>query len=189
MEFEDDILSSLKVLLSGGLILYPTDTIWGIGCDATNDKAVSRIYELKKRAESKSMIVLVTDEQELVKYVNKLDHRVSDFLRNARKPTTVIYEGVSHLAKHLIAEDGTVGIRIVDELFCKNLIKRFGKPIVSTSANLSGSPAPHFYGEISQTIVSGVDYVVRYRQKDKEAQEPSSIVKLDQYGRMTIVRT
>src|SRR6185295_12536156 len=166
MDFSHDVDHSLKVLQAGGLILYPTDTIWGIGCDATNATAVNRIYNLKQRPETKSMIILLADEKELMQYVANIDLRVFDHLAKVKKPTTVIYEGAIGLADNVVNTDGTVAIRIVKDPFCKHLIKRLRKPIVSTSANVSGNPAPATFGDITPDIWQGVDYIVQHRQKD-----------------------
>ena len=137
-DFSEDLENCLQTLGSGGVILYPTDTVWGLGCDATNEKAVAEIFKIKRRADSKSMIVLVADEREVFRYVSQLDLGVFDYLQSASKPTTVIYEGAVGLAENLIHSDGTIGIRIVNDDFCKHLVKRFRKPVVSTSANISG---------------------------------------------------
>lgn len=187
-KFEDDIVACLDVLRRGGIILYPTDTIWGIGCDATNEAAVQKIFELKQRHESNSMIVLLADQRSLFKYVATLDLEVFDYLENTSKPTTVVYENAVNLADNVINADGTIGIRIVKEEFCKDLVIRFGKPIVSTSANLSGSASPKFYDEISEEIKNGVDYIVRYRQDDTATRQPSSVVKWSTGGKVTVIR-
>src|ERR1700761_3765734 len=163
MDFEKDIEEALAVLRSGGLILYPTDTIWGIGCDATNSEAVARVYALKQREAAKSLIVLLADERDILKYTSGPDLRVFDYLSTVTKPTTVIYDGAIGLASNLINEDGTIAIRLVDDPFCRHLIKRFRKPLVSTSANISGDAAPAFFPEIDPRIVTGVDYVVEHR--------------------------
>lgn len=183
-----DIQHCLAVLRSGGLILYPTDTIWGIGCDATNPEAVSKIYALKQRAETKSLIVLVTDPRDILKYTSQPDPHIFDFLKTVTRPTTVIYEGAIGLPPNLIGADGTIGIRLVNEDFCRHLIKRFRKPIVSTSANISGEPAPAFYREIDPRIFSGVDYVVHYRRGDEMPKQPSSIIKWNRDAAPTIIR-
>ncbi len=175
-DFEKDIEGALQTLYAGGLILYPTDTIWGIGCDATNKASVQKIFELKKRAESKSLIVLVATERDLLTYISGLDPAVFDFLKTVQKPTTVIYNGAIGLAENLVAADGSVAIRVVNELFCRHLIKRFRKPLVSTSANISGLTAPRFFDEIDGVIKEGVDYTVKYRQDEKKIQEPSAII-------------
>lgn len=186
--FDNDITASLRVLQSGGLILYPTDTIWGIGCDATNEEAVRKVYALKQRAETKSLIILVADQRDILKYTSQPDLRIFDFLKTVKKPTTIIYEGAIGLAPNLINADGTIGIRLVDDDFCRHLIKRFRKPIVSTSANLSGDPAPASFSGISATIKAGVDYSVQHRQDDTTAREPSAIVKWNAAAPPTVIR-
>ena len=189
MEFlTTDLEAALEILRNGGLILYPTDTVWGIGCDATNPEAIARIYQLKKRSDRKSMIILLADERDLLQYVAAPDMEVWNFLDQAQKPTTVIYENALSLPENLVNEDGSIGIRIVKETFCKHLIKRLGKPIVSTSANISGEPtAPHF-SQISPQIIQGVDYVVKYRQEDTTPTQPSSVVKWNDDGTLTVLR-
>jgi L-threonylcarbamoyladenylate synthase len=187
-DFQNDIEECLKTLRSGGLILYPTDTIWGIGCDATNSAAVQKIYELKKRSESKSMIVLVADDRDILKYTSNPDLQVFGFLKNVKKPTTVIYDGAIGLASNLIHEDGTIAIRIIQEIFCKNLIKRLRKPIVSTSANISGEKSPQFFADIPDEVKSKVDYVVKYRNDDLSIHQPSAIVKWNKDGTATVIR-
>ena len=174
---ENDIDKSLAVLRNGGIILYPTDTIWGIGCDATNEKAVERIFALKNRPPQRSMIVLMADEKDILKYTAAVDLQAFDFLQQTKRPTTMIFEHAIGLAENLLAKDGSIGIRLVKEEFCRHLLKRFKKPIVSTSANISGQPAPAFFNEISQEIINGVDYVVHYRRNDRTVTAPSSVVK------------
>lgn len=176
-QYEEDILNCLKVLHQGGLILYPTDTIWGIGCDATNEKAVNNIYQLKKRSEQKSMIVLVTEERDILQYVASPDMEVFDYLETCQKPTTVVYENVIGLAANLINQDGSVAIRICKDEFCRHLIKRFQKPIVSTSANLSGEPTPQQFNKIAAPILQGVDYVVKWRQQENTIGNASTLIK------------
>lgn len=185
---ESDVTGCLAALRSGRLILYPTDTIWGIGCDATNADAVRKVYALKQRAESKSLIVLVAEQRDILKYTTQPDLRVFDFLKTVDKPTTVIYEGAIGLAPNLINADGTIAIRLVGDPFCRHLIKRFRKPIVSTSANISGEPAPAYYAEIDPRIVAGVDYVAHHRREDQNRREPSAIVKWNSNGAPTIIR-
>jgi L-threonylcarbamoyladenylate synthase len=187
MNFEKDIEQCLMTLKAGGLILYPTDTVWGIGCDATNEQAVAKIYALKKRADHKAMIVLVADEREILQYVAAPDLQVFDYLEQTAKPTTVIYDGAIGLAGNLTGEDGSIGIRICKEEFCRHLIKRFRKPIVSTSANISGEPSPALFAAISQEIKNGVDHIVHYRQDDLAAASPSSVIKWEN-GAVTILR-
>ena len=175
--FENDIEQCLKMLKEGGLILYPTDTVWGIGCDATNAEAVAKVYQLKKRPDEKAMIVLLAEERDVLQYVASPDLQVFDFLLEAKKPTTVIYDGAIGLADNLVNQDGSIAIRICKEEFCKHLIKRFRKPIVSTSANISGQPVAKLFTDIADEIKAGVDYVVTYRQDDKTIAEPSAVIK------------
>lgn len=188
MDFEDDIKNCLEVLKNGGIILYPTDTVWGIGCDATEEKAVDKIYRLKKRSDEKSMIVLVAGEKEILKYVANPDLSVFDYLGQESRPTTIIYENALGFANNLLATDGTIAIRICRDLFCKQLIKRFRKPIVSTSANISGTPAPQIFKEIPAEIKKGVDYIVQYRQDDETRTQPSAIIKWNHDGTRTVIR-
>jgi L-threonylcarbamoyladenylate synthase len=188
VNFENDIINCIGVLKAGGLILYPTDTVWGIGCDAVNEKAVEKIYRLKKRPDEKSMIVLVAEEKDVLQHVAAPDLAVFDYLQQAAKPVTVVYEGALGLARNLINKDGSIAIRICRDPFCRQLIKRFRKPIVSTSANISGKPAPAFFKQISEEISKGVDYIVQYRQDDKTVAEPSSVIKWNRDGSITVLR-
>ena len=187
VNFGNDIERCLDVLKSGGLILYPTDTVWGIGCDATDEKAVERIYRLKKRPDNKAMIVLVATEQDVLQHVAAPDLQVFDHLEKTVKPTTVIYEGAIGLADNLVAGDGSIAIRICNEIFCRHLIKRFRKPIVSTSANISGTPVAKTFAAISDEIKKGVDYIVHYRQDDKTVAMPSSVIKWNN-GKVEVLR-
>lgn len=187
MDFEKDIQNCLTVLKEGGIFLYPTDTVWGIGCDATDAKAVEKIFHLKKRPDEKVMIVLVAGERDVLKYVANTDLRVFDYLQQHPKPTTVVYDGAIGLADNLIGKDGSVAIRICNDIFCKHLIKRFGKPIVSTSANISEQPTPKLFAEISSEIKNAVDYIVKYRQGDTVIASPSSVIKWNN-GAITIIR-
>lgn len=187
MNFEEDIKKCIEVLQAGGTILYPTDTVWGIGCDATNVDAVKKVYELKKRDDSKALIVLVAGERDVMQYTAAVDLSLFDYLDSATRPTTVIYEHGLGFAENLVAADGSIAIRICNEAFCKALIKRFGKPIVSTSANISGEPAAPFFASISDTIKTGVDYIVQYRQDDNEPTQPSSIIRWKD-GKVEIIR-
>ncbi len=173
---------------AGGVILYPTDTVWGIGCDATNAEAVKKIYEIKKREDSKAMLSLIDSEARLSRYVRRVADVTWDLIEMSDKPLTVIYSNVTGLAPNLIAPDGTAGIRITREEFSKELCYRFQKPIVSTSANISGEPTPQTFDEISDEIKNAVDYVVRYNQRCKEKHKPSSIIKIDENGSFTIIR-
>ncbi|PWT76978.1 MAG: threonylcarbamoyl-AMP synthase [Bacteroidetes bacterium] len=177
MNFDDDIEKCLAVLKTGGIILYPTDTIWGIGCDATNATAVEKIYEIKRRPENKSLIVLMADQREILKHVSHPDPAIPDYLKTLTKPTTVIYEGAIGLAENLVSQDGSVAIRLVNDIFCRHLIKRFRKPVVSTSANITGEPPPQFFDQVSDEIKEGVDYIVNYRQDDHSPRTPSAIIK------------
>lgn len=187
-DFDLDIDHSLSVLRQGGIILYPTDTIWGIGCDATNPKAVEKVYKLKERPDNKSMIVLVADEKDILKYVANPDPQIFDFLKKTDRPTTVIYEGPIGLAENLLHENGSIAIRVVHDKFCRHLLKRFRGPIVSTSANISGDPAPKIFTEILNYIITGVDYVVNHRQDDKVTADASAIVKLKRDGSIEYIR-
>jgi L-threonylcarbamoyladenylate synthase len=177
MNFETDIEKCVEILKRGGLILYPTDTVWGIGCDATNEIAVEKIYRLKKRPDNKSMIVLVADEKDVLRHVAAPDLSVFDFLEKTTKPTTVIFNDALGLAENLCAHDGSIAIRICKDAFCKALIKRFRKPIVSTSANISGMQTPKKFKEIIEEIKNGIDYIVQYRQDDDTIAESSSVIK------------
>jgi L-threonylcarbamoyladenylate synthase len=188
MNFSTDIEEALAVLNSGGLILYPTDTVWGIGCDATNAAAVAKIYALKKRSDEKSMIVLLADEHDIPKYVGQPDPKIFDYIKGIHKPTTFIYEGAINLAGNIIQGDGSIGIRITKDPFCKKLVEAFGWPLVSTSANISGYPAPAIFEDIDYEIKSGVDYIVQHRQDDITAASPSAIVKLNADGSLHIIR-
>ncbi len=188
MDFEKDIQECLTVLKNGGIILYPTDTIWGIGCDATDTKAVEKIFQLKKRPDEKAMIVLVAEEREILKYTANADLRVFDYIQQQSKPVTVVYEGAIGLAGNLVGADGTVAIRICQGSFCKHLIKRFRKPIVSTSANISGHPAARFLAEITDEIKATVDYTVKYRQEDKTTAVASSVIKWNKDATVTVLR-
>jgi len=187
-EFYDDVLKALEVLKGGGVILYPTDTIWGIGCDATNAKAVKRVYEIKQREDSKSMLVLLENPNMILSYIEEMPEVAWNLIDFAEKPTTIIYDRAKNLASNLIAEDGTIGIRITKEAFTQKLIQRFRKPLVSTSANISGVVSPQNFSEISDEIKSKVDYIVKYRQEGKENPAPSSIIKLGVTGLIKILR-
>lgn len=186
-KLKEEVRKTLEVLKNGGVVLYPTDTVWGIGCDATNAEAVQRIYEIKKRADNKSMLVLLDDAGKIASYADVPDIAL-DLIEVADKPTTIIYPNAKRLAANLVAEDGTIGIRISREEFTQSLIFRFNRPVVSTSANISGEPSPHFFDEISDEIKAAVDYVVDYRQNDHKPAQPSSIIKLGMGGEIQIIR-
>ena len=177
MDFTNDLDHCLKVLNEGGLILYPTDTVWGIGCDATNAEAVKKVYAIKNRPQEKTMIVLVAEEKDVLQYVANPDMRVFAYLQQAEKPTTVIYPGAIGLADNVIAPDGSIAIRIVQDEFCRHLIKRFRKPIVSTSANIAEQAAPALFSEIIHYIKQSVDYIVQYRQEEATPREASAIIR------------
>lgn len=188
MLIEDDIASCLQVLREGGLILYPTDTVWGIGCDATNDKAVEKIYQLKNRNAEKTMIILLADEEDILNYTHQRHVKIFDYIKGIAKPVTVIYQDAKNLAKNIINADGSIGIRIVKEPFCRKLIRAFGKPLVSTSSNVSGYPTPTRFSDIDVKIKNGVDYIVQYRQDDTEPGIPSTVIKLDDNDSFTVIR-
>ncbi len=183
-----DIENAVKVLREGGVVLYPTDTIWGIGCDATNPKAVERVYKIKLREDSKALICLVDSDARIQRYVRDVPDVAWDIMELATKPTTVILDGATGLAPNLYAEDGSVGFRITREEFSKQLCYRFQKPIVSTSANISGEPSARTFKEIPQEIIDAVDYVCSFRRGDKTKVQPSSIIKLKKNGEVEIIR-
>jgi L-threonylcarbamoyladenylate synthase len=187
--FEQEVEEALKVLRSGNVILYPTDTIWGIGCDATNREAIRRIYQIKKREDSKSMIILVADERDVLQYVAAPDLSVFDFIEEQTRPTTIIFGHAVGLPDSLIAEDGSIAIRIARDEFCRHLMKRLRKPIVSTSANISGQASPKFFAEVSEEIKNAVDHIVKWRQDDTSIALPSQIIKWNNDGSYTIIRS
>lgn len=184
----EDIKAALDVLQKGGVILYPTDTIWGIGCDACNEDAVKKVYAIKNRIDSKSMLVLMENTALFERYVAEVPEIAYDLIELTDKPLTIIFDGARALAKNLIAEDGSIGIRITTEKFSSELIRRFKRPIVSTSANISGKPSPACFNEIDPEIIDAVDYVVKYRQDDVQKAVPSSIMKLGRGGEIKIIR-
>jgi L-threonylcarbamoyladenylate synthase len=185
---KEDIHKSVQTLKDGGIILYPTDTIWGIGCDAINAEAVARIYEIKKREDKKSMLVLVDGEDKLYQYITEVPGMALEISRISDKPMTIIYPGVVGLASNLVAEDQTMGIRITGDPFCQQLIRQLGKPIVSTSANISGENPPANFSEISEEIKSAVDYVAGWRQNETRKGVPSSIIKIGLNNEIQIIR-
>ena len=186
--FVDEINRTVDTLKSGGVILYPTDTVWGIGCDATNKEAVEKIYKIKQRTESKSLIVLVDSEQRLNRYVREVSALAWDLIEFSERPLTIIYSDPIGLASNVIAEDGSVGMRITKDEFCKQLIFKFGKPIISTSANVSGQTTPRNFNEISKHILSEVDYIVNLRQNETSHSQSSTIIKLGLTGEIKIIR-
>ncbi|MGZ3845331.1 MAG: L-threonylcarbamoyladenylate synthase [Flavisolibacter sp.] len=187
--FEQEVEKALSVLKKGGVILYPTDTIWGIGCDATSKDAVKRIYEIKNREDSKSMIILVADERDVLQFVAAPDLAVFDFIEEQVRPTTIIFEHAVGLPDNLVAEDGSIAIRIARDEFCRHLVKRLKRPIVSTSANISGHPSPKNFSEVSDTIRNAVDHVVAWRQDDTSVALPSQIIKWNNDGTKTVIRS
>ena len=186
--FDLEIEKTLATLRAGGVILYPTDTIWGLGCDATNKAAIDKIYKIKQREETKTMIILVADEREILNCVAAPDVEVFDYLAEQTRPTTVIFDGALGLPDNLIAENGSIAIRIVQDDFCRHLIKRLKKPLVSTSANISGEPSPKNFREVSGKIKISVDYVVNWRQHDTTPAQPSRIIRWHNNGKYTIIR-
>lgn len=190
MTMNEDINKALEVLRNGGVILYPTDTIWGLGCDATNAEAVRRIYEIKHRADNKSLIVLVDTAARIPSYVQDVPAVALDMIELATSPLTVIFEGAKNLADNVInVDDQSVGIRVATDDFCPMLIQRFRKPIVSTSANISGQPAPACFSEIDASIIQSVDYVVHHRQDDTTKHKASGIVKIGRNGEVKVIRS
>ena len=183
----EEIQHSLSVLRKGKTLLYPTDTVWGIGCDATNSSAVSKVYTIKKRSESKSLIILVNSLEMLSNYIKNIPTRALDVIKSSKKPTTIIYDNPKGLAKNCIAIDDTIAIRIVKNDFCKALIKEFGKPIVSTSANISGEQMPKSFSEIPTTILDSVDYIVNLHQ-NKIANMSSTILRITADDEIEVIR-
>lgn len=188
MKQEDDIKKAIEVMRKGGIILYPTDTVWGIGCDATNAEAVAKVYALKRRDDSKALICLVDSDSRLQRYVRNVPDVAWQLIEAVEKPTTLILDGAVNLAPNLIAEDGSIGIRITKEPFSHELCYRFQKAIVSTSANVSGEPAAQNYRDISQEILDGVDYVCESRRQEHKPHTPSSIIKLAADGEVKVIR-
>lgn len=186
---EEELKKTLEVLKKGGTILYPTDTVWGIGCDARNKEAVNKIFKIKERAEYKSMVVLVCDDKMINRYVKEVPAIAWDLMETAGDdPLTIIYPDGRMLAENIIAADGSVGIRIVKDEFCKNLIHKFGKPIVSTSANISGDPTPASFSDIHPKIMNKVDFIVNLRQQEVNNIKPSTIIKVALNGEIKIIR-
>lgn len=185
---KDEVNKALKIVQDGGIILYPTDTIWGIGCDATNTEAVKKIYALKQREESKSMIILLDIDNKLQTYINEVPDIAYDLIEYAESPLTLVMPGAKNLSPALIAEDGSVGVRVTSYPFCQQLIQRLRKPLVSTSANISGKPSPEYFSKIDQDIIDGVDYVVDLYQYSTEIRKPSTIMRLNPNGGFEFIR-
>lgn len=188
MDFENDIKNCIQALENGETILYPTDTVWGIGCDALNEAAIDRVFALKQRPKEKSLIVLLADARDIIQYIAAPHPDIIDIVENFETPTTVIYEGAIGFPENLVHENGSVAIRVTNDPFCKALIKRFRRPIVSTSANLSGEPTASFFSQISDEIKQNAGYVVNYRQDDETPKAPSQIIKIDDEGNISRLR-
>lgn len=188
MNRQDDIKKAVEVMKNGGVILYPTDTVWGIGCDATNAEAVAKVYKIKQRDDSKALICLVDSDARLQRYVRNAPEVAWNVMELATKPTTVIFDEAVNLAPNLIAEDGSIAMRITNEEFSKELCYRFQKPIVSTSANISGQPAAQNYCDISEELLNAVDYVCFSRRQEHKPHTPSSIIKINNNGEIDIIR-
>ena len=186
--FQIDIEKCLEILHQGGVILYPTDTVWGIGCDAVNSTSVERIYTIKRRNEARAMLILVSDFEMLTAYVDAVPDVAVQLIKEATRPLSIIYSKAKNLATNLIASDGSIGIRVVQEPFCRQLIKALGQPIVSSSANISGEPTPGTFNEISDEIRAAVDYIVRWRQDDRQPATASSIVQLNMDESYQVIR-
>jgi L-threonylcarbamoyladenylate synthase len=185
---KDEILRAFEVLKKGGVILYPTDTVWGLGCDATKVKAVERIFKIKKRPEKKSLIILLDQYEKLYQYVEDVPEIAFDLMNSITTPLTIVYPRAMNIAKNLIPEDGSIAIRVVRDEFCRKLISLMNKPLVSTSANISGQSAPLIFNKISPEIIKNVDYVVNYAQTRIDQVKPSTIIKFNQKGEYEIIR-
>ena len=188
MNFENEIEQCLEVLKTGGIILYPTDTIWGLGCDATNKSAVAKIYTLKKRAENKSMILLLANKEDIKNYCKSPSTTIEVLLKKEENPLTIVYPNAKNIAENLISDDGSVAIRIVRDAFCEALINTLGRPIVSTSANIAGEPSPTSYSSINDIIKKGADYVVQHRKDDNDFKKPSRILLWKSDGEILVIR-
>lgn len=185
---EQDIQQAVEVLRNGGVIVYPTDTVWGIGCDACNSPAVRRIYEIKRRADSKALITLIADIADIGVYTSADVHTAAEAISGSDRPTTVIYPGAKGLAPELLADDGSIGLRLTSEAVSAAICRGLGRPLVSTSANISGCPAPAVFSEISDEILSAADYVVNARRDDTSRSLPSRIIKIEPDGSVTVIR-
>lgn len=184
----EDFQKALDVLNEGGLILYPTDTVWGIGCDASNAEAVAKLLQLKNRPTGKPLIVLVDQAGKIPQYLSEMPDLAWDLIEVSEKPLTIVYDGAKNLAANALAADGSIGIRVTREFFSQALCQRFRKPIVSTSANISGKPTPKSFSEIDEDLISGVDYVVKYRQGEATFYAPSGVLRLGRHGEIVILR-
>ena len=187
-EYREDISKAVEVMNKGGVVLYPTDTIWGIGCDATNEEAVKRVFEIKRRNDAKALITLIDSEAKLEAYVSEVPEVAWQLIEVAERPLTIIYDGARNIAPNLLAEDGSVGIRITREEFSRNLCMRMRRPIVSTSANISGEPSPKNFSDISPEILAAVDYVCTSRREESQNPPASNIIKLGVGGEVKVIR-
>lgn len=187
-KYISELHNAAEVVKRGGIILYPTDTVWGIGCDATDAEAVAKIYELKRRADSKSMLSLVASPEMLSEWVETVPEAAAEMVRDSDRPLTIIYDTPTGIAGNLLADDGSLGIRIAADEFCRALCRECGVPVVSTSANISGRPTPRFFCEIEDEIKKNVDYIVDYRRDDLSSVPPSKIVKITDDGQITVIR-
>ncbi|MBQ9339900.1 MAG: threonylcarbamoyl-AMP synthase [Paludibacteraceae bacterium] len=185
---KEDFHRALTTLQGGGIILYPTDTVWGLGCDARQERAVRRLFELKRRADAKAMLCLVDVPGRISSYVTEVPEMAWNLIEFATRPLTIIYPGARNVAPSLIADDGSLGIRVCEDKFCQELVARLHAPIVSTSANISGEPAAKSFADVTPEIINGVDYVVRYRQEEEVEATPSSIIKLGLHNEIKIIR-
>ncbi len=188
VDFENDIKNCITTLQQGGVILYPTDTVWGLGCDALNEAAVEKVFAIKHRPKEKSMIVLLAEARDVLQYVAAPHPDIIAIIESFDRPTTVIYENALEFPDNVVNKDGSIAIRVTTDPFCKALIKRFKKPIISTSANISGQPTPAIFKMIDEAIISGVDYVVKYRQGDDVVRMPSRLVRILEDGGMEVLR-
>jgi L-threonylcarbamoyladenylate synthase len=187
-EYAEDLKKANEILRAGGVILYPTDTIWGLGCDATNPDAIKKIFSIKKRSESKSMIILLDNESRLLSYVKEIPEQAWMMMEHAENPLTIIYDGAKNLPAELIADDGSIAIRITRDSFCRDLVFALRKPVVSTSANVSGDKSPGAFSEIDESIINSVDYVVGYRKNDNTGNKASAIMRIKTNGEIQFIR-
>jgi L-threonylcarbamoyladenylate synthase len=185
---DEEILKTIEILKAGGLILYPTDTIWGLGCDATNPDAVEKLYKLKKRVAEKSMSILVCNDAMINKYIPDIPVVSWDLIDSAEEPLTIIYPGSRQIAENVLAPDGSLGVRLIKDKFCNKLIYKFRKPIVTTSANISGGKTPTSFGDIHPDIIKGVDHIINMRQDEINNTKPSTLIKLKMNGEVTVLR-
>ncbi len=188
VDFEDDIKKCISALQQGGTILYPTDTVWGLGCDATNEAAVEKVFAIKQRPKEKSMIILLADARDILQYVAAPPPDIIAIVESFEQPTTVVYDNALGFPDNVVNKDGSIAIRVTKDPFCKALIKRYRRPIISTSANISGQPAPSNYKIVDADIVKNVDYIVGYRQDDEVVHPPSRIVRVDDDGGIEVLR-